>query len=363
MLKVQSNRCASWLSALMISACGLFGASTQVQAVELADLYVAQIGVNSQSQSERNQALQEALKQTLVKVSGSDAVLTHERVKAALQNVNELLAQYSYRTENDQLQLSASFDENKLDALLRSADAVIWGNRRPQLMLWMATEAVGGERTIVSSDNEAVMTQQLHNRARERGVPIRLPLMDLRDTMAVSIPDIWGRFNRPLTLAGERYDADGIVSARVYVDTTDADQQWVVDWNLVLGNERFQGQERAADQAFLLTPMIDEIAEQLATRFGVRAGEQETSEVVIRVVNLESLTAVLEVEAFLSSLTVINDVELIEFGQSHAEFRLSFQGEPRRARQTIALDRRMQPVEQGPFAVQAAIPEYQWISR
>lgn len=59
-------------------------------AVEIHQLYQAQVAVENQATDERNQALRQALAQTLLKVSGDDAVLEHEQVQSALRNVRNL---------------------------------------------------------------------------------------------------------------------------------------------------------------------------------------------------------------------------------------------------------------------------------
>ena len=57
---------------------------------------------------------------------------------------------------------------------------------------------------------------QLKQTAKERGVPLSLPLMDLTDNVNISTYDVWGRFVEPLRKASTRYGVDNIIGARVY---------------------------------------------------------------------------------------------------------------------------------------------------
>lgn len=342
----------------------LSSATMTATAVELSDLYEARVSVNTQSQAERERALQEAFSQVILKVTGNRNLLQEGDVKNAKQQVNNYLVQYSYRQDNNQLQLWASFDQSKVEALIRRLDGAIWGNRRPKLMLWLAIEENGVQRTILSSDDESVFAQQLQNKARERGLPLALPLMDLKDSMAVSVSDIWGRFNAPLRDAAERYSADGIISAKLFRSkNADGDDEWVIDWDASIANERANGRATSADKAMVAEPMMDDLANQLAQLYGIRDSDQTADELTIRVVELKKMHDVLAVEAFLSSLSVIKSVQLQSFGNGNAEFHLMLHGDIKRAQQTIALDRRIQRINDSPFAFDVSIPEYQWQSR
>lgn len=362
----------SW-TLLLVGSFVLSGAS---QAAEIDNLYGATIGVYSQAQNERQQGLQQAFEQTLIKVSGQADIVTRTEVKQALRQVNDYLVQYSYRqNDTDGLQLSASFDPTKVDALLRQLDAPIWGSRRPQLLIWLAQENSAGERDVIGSDNESVLKQQLLNQAQLRGVPVSLPLFDLTDRMRVSVADIWGRFQQPLLRAGERYQADGIVIARVfrnYQMNSGTDQfsataagdvtsgQWVFDWQAWIGNERAQGRVYGDDPAFLAAPVIDSLAQQLGETYGIRESTARRDSLAIRVLNLTQVTDILSLENYLRSLAVIERFELRQFGSQQAEYQLQLKVDAGRAEQVLGLDRRLQPISRSPFAAAASMPEFRW---
>lgn len=358
-MTVQSSAVNRKILALLVGLLSLV--SVAVSAVELDDLYEAQVSVYSQAQAERQRALEQVFQQMVVKVTGATEVLEQDEVKRATKQVSDYLVQYGYRTENSQQWLWASFDESKVNTLLRAIDAPIWGNRRPRLMVWMAQEQNDGSREIIASDSTTVMKQQLLNRARERGVPVALPLMDLTDRMRVSVTDIWGRFEQPLQRAAQRYTADGLLMTRVYRNpSAEGSGEWVFEWQALIGNERLYGRELGNDPALMSAPLIDSLAEQLANLYGIRVSADESDTLTIRVLNLDSISNVLSVEKFLASLSIVKQIELLEFGDGKAEFTLQLHGDAKRAQQTIGLDRRMRIVNENPFAAVATIPEYQW---
>ena len=57
-------------------------------AVEVKDLYVAKVAVESQGKSDRNRALKQTLRAVLIKVGGHQSVLSHQAIKAQLNRYN-----------------------------------------------------------------------------------------------------------------------------------------------------------------------------------------------------------------------------------------------------------------------------------
>ncbi|EKE86854.1 DUF2066 domain-containing protein [Idiomarina xiamenensis] len=342
-------------------------------AATVSDIYEGRVGVSSQTPDERQQALQDAFKQSLVKVAGDPAIVEHAKVRQALRNLNDYLVQYAYQQQQGQLQLQASFEQQRVNQLLTDIGANIWGSRRPTLMLWIAQQDNDGHRHILSNADETVFMQQIVNRARERGLPIALPLMDLSDSMAVNVSDVWGRFNQPLRDAAARYQADGIVVARVMPAnqsnlSADSDgstaANWVVDWTVSVGEQRLHGQTLGADLSLTAAPFIDDVTNQVAAAYSVSTQPGDASEMTLRVVNLDSMAAILELEQYLNSLTSVAHVNLQQFGNGRAQFSLQLLGNPERVAQALELDNRLRKVKRDPFSFdQTSELLYYWIRR
>ncbi|RUO81472.1 DUF2066 domain-containing protein [Idiomarina tyrosinivorans] len=317
----------------------------------LEDLYKSQVSVNTQTGQERSRALREAFKQTLARVSNiSDWDNVAPAIDRALADVDTYLIQYAYTQHNGQTFLQAEFDETKITALLRSAQLPIWGKRRPQLMLWMAVESRDGERKILASDSESIFTQQLRNQATIRGVPMALPLMDLRDAMAVSLTDVWGRFISPIRRASERYDVDGVVVGRLLYQP-EQQPNWRLNWYLEIGNERLHGQIKGNDPDYMAVPLVDDIGNRLAQQFSVRTDAGEASQLIVEIEGLDSLADVLNVESFLKSIAAVQRVQLEQYGHQQGRFKLWLLGSAERVYQAIDLDGRLTQHQRSPFAM------------
>ncbi|MDG1751876.1 MAG: DUF2066 domain-containing protein, partial [Thalassotalea sp.] len=111
--------------------------SISVNAVEVKDLYVAKVPIESQGKSDRNRALKQTLRAVLIKVGGHQSVLNHEAIKPQLNRYNSFVTHYRYERRNNQQFLQASFDEAKINQLFVDANLPIWGSLRPQVVLWL----------------------------------------------------------------------------------------------------------------------------------------------------------------------------------------------------------------------------------
>ncbi len=317
-------------------------------AVELTKLYQGQVQVSGQSSAERETALQQALEQTLLKVSGDNQLLTHNSIKSALQNVRKFVVQYGYQQEENQLALWVQFDQPQIDLLIQQAGSGIWSNLRPELMLWLVAEDESLQRQLLGSGDESVFMQQLKNTARTRGLPIQLPLLDLNDTMAISTLDVWARFDDNIDFATARYNTDGTVVARIYqTDPNDRENRWMVDWTLRLGELRWSGEVRGLDRSTLGHDLIADLTQVLAERYRIGASSGATSAWSLQVRDIQSVEQAIEAEQLLLSLPSVAQVQLIGFGNMTAEFELAIQADPRQIMQAIDLSKKLRPITTG----------------
>lgn len=176
----------------------------------------AQIQVEDQTQRTQQNALKKALRQVFVKMSGSTIVLDNAGVRAALSSPQSLLRSYRFAFDKGRTYYVAEFDQAKLNELLQREMLPLWGDRRPETIVWLAQEDENETRIILDESLNTELQHTLKQTAKERGVPLSLPLMDLTDNVNISTYDVWGRFVEPLRKASTRYSVDNIIGARVY---------------------------------------------------------------------------------------------------------------------------------------------------
>lgn len=323
----------------------LFSSQPARAAVELTALYQAHVEVSTQSTAERTKALQQALSQALLRISGDDQLLQHPQVLQALRSVSDYIMQYAYQQHAEQLQLWVQFDQDKINQLIQNAESGIWSNLRPELLVWVVRENEQLQRQLVGRDESSELLTQLRDTAQQRGLPLKFPLLDLNDTMAISALDVWGRFDDALGFASARYPHDGVIVARIYqTDPSLNTDLWMADWTLHLGDIRWRGEVTSADQQQLGALLIAQVSRELAQRYRISSTAAQLNQWQMTVHELVDITQVIAAEQLLASLPAVTSVQLTGFGERTAVFSISLQADPNSIVQALDLSKQLRPL-------------------
>ncbi|WP_170308594.1 MULTISPECIES: DUF2066 domain-containing protein [Corallincola] len=342
---------------LLMLLFGLFSAR-QAVAIEVNNLYQVDILVSDKGSAEMNQAQTQAFKVVLVRVGGTSAVLENPLIKSQLTKAQDYMLQYGYQ-ESEQTFVSVQFDSERINRLLRQANEGVWGNRRPLVMVWLVEEQAG-ERHILADSTASELPGLIKQASDERGMPSLLPLMDLDDAMQVSVSDVWGRFQAPLAQASSRYAADAMIVAKLF----QAGDAWVLDWQLLtlpdmqplndVGQSQLTGTREE-----LMTAMVNQLADDFASKYAVTGGSLASDSITITVVNVEQPDIYVAVMKQLASLTQVSAVELVSLNGARAQFRLGLLGDPTSVLAAIELDEHLVVVAGDDITQESQ--EYAWL--
>ena len=349
----------------------VFITSAITEAIEVDDLYQANINVDSQNSNERNKALKKALKAVIIKVGGQVEVLKHPLIKQAIVNYKSYVSQYSYNRVDEQLQLIASFDENKVNQLFQGADLPLWGSLRPQLLLWLIDEQ-GFERDILAESDNSTLPNLVNDFANERGLPITLPLMDFTDASQINIADIWGRFSEPVKAASARYSAEGIIIVRVsnssllpVVDEMAdckplcSNNNVVLDWSLITEEQVFSEQYQGTKQATLLTLALSDITTLIYQTYALSTTAND--EFLIEVANVSSIKSYMEISTFLANLSSVKSIKLVKAEGNTRRFSLNLLGSKNALMASLKLNKKLQQfIDPLGEITPDAIPVFYW---
>lgn len=309
-----------------------------VSAIEVENLYSAKVPVASQSLSDRNQALKNALRAILVKVGGKE--IEHPVISQAIKNYNSYVTQYQYIRNDNKTLLNVAFDEAKINRLFTESNLALWGRLRPQVMVWLIEEN-GFERRIVSSTANSYLPSIIDDFSQLRGLPLVMPIMDLTDLTALTISDVWGRFSQPVAQASARYMAEAVVVIRVsnssLVNTEDdtADctlckkHSLAVDWSLMTDAQSenaqvFSEQYLGDDVNVLLIKALSDITDIIYQQYALST--TNSNELEIDVANISSLANLMAVSDFISELSAVQSVQLVSVKGTTHRFKISLIG-------------------------------------
>ncbi|GAC14541.1 DUF2066 domain-containing protein [Aliiglaciecola lipolytica] len=350
--------------------------SNGASAAVVEGLYNASVIVTDQSANAQKKAVKQALAEVLVKVSGNRALLADDEVKTYLNRAENILLSYAFESTPDGLLYKAEFDTNKVESLLRSTGFSIWGKHRPQTLIWLAMEEQGtNRRELVSDSTHAEVILAAKKAAAARGVDIAFPIMDLTDIQQVSVYDVWSSYTQNLVLASERYATEYVMSGRLYYrdeqpfsnqneqqnESQNTPQQldvWVVEWMITRKGVFDSGESSGETPEIAIKNAVDMFTDVLADKYAIEAiSDNENNKTKVVIGNISSLTAYVEVLNFLTKLSVVVDVALVEQQGSLATFELELFGAEENLEEAFRLEDRLQrslddygqPVQDKPY--------------
>ena len=332
-------RSLAWL--LATSAVG-------VDAAVVPWLYDVEVPVASQS--ERQRAARTGLRELLVRVTGMAELPANPEIQAALREPERYYGRFEFSMRSrphvsapadvdarapEQMVVALHYEPATVLALLRRAALPVWGADRPTVLAWVAVEDDEGRR-IVSAGQADGLVAAVRRRARQRGLEVALPVMDLADH-AVTPATVWGRFWEAIDGASARYNPDLIVVGRV---ARRADGSWTSDWEARSAGataDRHEGgpslvgwsasppvensrselsgrprsgrvsHDRSAAAPLAVAAGVDVVADALAERFAV-GGRLDAIEVTIR--GASTIAAYASVLDYLRSREYIERMEV-----------------------------------------------------
>lgn len=321
---------------------GALLAPAPVVAVEVPWLYEVTVPVADQSASARLDAGSRALAQLLTRLTGLTSVPRNEAVTRALNAPDLYFNQFGFVREReddrDVLKLRLHFMPQPVLDLIREANLPVWPSNRPSVLAWIVVDDGMVRRILGSADAEHPLVAALEQRCRERGVPLRLPLLDLTDQLTVEPAAVWGRLDQILEPASTRYGADTILIGRLQLMP---DQEWRAEWDFRADGLPRQSIQQAGDPAALGRAAADLIADELAARYavfdrGVRRVELSVSEV-------ERAVDYAELLRYLNGLEFVQGVTVSAAAGDRLQLSLLTAADTEQLLELFSLDRRLLP--------------------
>lgn len=330
-------------------------------AVTVDNLYQAKVDVTSESDLELQRGARQGFQQVLVKVSGTMTVISSELVRDALGNPADYYYQYSFENTDRVRQVNGAevpvkqlvivFDPSSVARLLREAGMPVWGSKRPGVLVWLAISR-DGERFLAKGDENLVLVNTLKERARQRGVPLLFPLMDLIDSFNISAAEVWGGFLDRVEGASSRYNPDLVLTGRVHQL---AGGLWSGNWRLQIDDGWLSIQGTDMSEMKLVQGLVDQLVDELASRFAL---DSSRGQVQLSIEGVKSLANFVQVADYLAALTPVTRSNLKSLQGESVTYELETEGHQESLINIIGLSGRMLLLEKDE---QGANLKYRWL--
>ncbi|EHD2240659.1 DUF2066 domain-containing protein [Vibrio vulnificus] len=293
-----------YLALLMIGCLSL-----PAYALTQVDIYRTEVAIDSTKDKGEELARQQAMKQVIVRASGYQDSVDNPVVTKALQSSARYISQLSYGKEGDVMTLKLLFNDAQIRSLLTQAQLPFWSTNRNNLLVWLVEEQ-NYDRKIVWEHSASIVSDQLKQAARDRGLPLTLPVGDFDDITGIEVSDLWGGFAKPISLASGRYPVDGVLVIRAQGNS--------LRWNLydqspgaiVRSNVApVTGSANGGDAA---TQLINAVADFYAKRSAVVVLGESSESVVVKFLNINNAIDFFTLEKTLTSLNSVANLDVLE---------------------------------------------------
>ncbi len=308
------------------------------------DLFTADALVVNQTTEVRQQAAANGLATVLVRLSGSQDVLSHPEIRNALANASRYLYEFSYQSTDQTLTIAGAarpatrllmrFSATPLEQLLQAAQLPVWSSSRPDMLVWTAID--GDKKAYVAADSS--MGLALKVAAQGRGLPITMPVLDLQDRSALSLTRLWAMDEGSVRVASRRYDTDAVLAGRFSEDRS----QWTGNFMLL-----YQGKTRyltasGNSQPVVANEIINQVTDFFASLFSVTTGSQIGAEpVLVQVNNITDFAAYIAVLNYLEKLPLVQTVILSSANRENLRVKVQLNTDIPRFLNAMELDRKL----------------------
>jgi hypothetical protein len=311
--------------------CALLGTGS-LPAVEVRDLYEAEVPVADKSEASRDAGFGDALLRVITKVSGLPGDRSDPVIARALENPGRFVQQFRYRQgasgaadtpgSEQQWWLWARFDARVVDDLVRDSGLRVWGRVRPAVIVWVAVDQTGTRR-ILGGEEAPELAAIIRDAARRRGLPVVLPLLDLEDQSRIRVSDVWGAFGDRIQHASARYQSNVIFTGRVYrlLPTL-----WEGRFSLIAGDTVEEWSNQGDILELLLTDGVNAMANRLAFRFAGPSGIAGAYGFGLIVSGVRSARDYARALDYLSTLEQITDVSVTRVSADEVRFFVETRG-------------------------------------
>ena len=316
-------------SLLLLLYLPLYLLLSNVCAYAQADLYAGEVPVASQSETDRNQALPEALRQVLQKVTGLRQLPATFELHDNLNNAANMLVSFRYRNINQidpagnplqQLLLVARFLPSEVDKLVQQLGLPRWPQQRPAVQLWIVVDD-GLGRTLQPIEYEFAW-QQTEQAANARGLPIIWPDLDEEEQQLIDIGLIWGGFTDYLIEKGAPPDGVATVAA------AREGPVWNLRWVLTSGQQNWNWRSADTQLSSALVNGIQQMADEISRATAIEASAQGQWSLDITVSNLLGSADYSRCLNYLQNVSLVTSVEVLGAEPGKVHFSLELNASP-----------------------------------
>lgn len=376
------------ITLVLVLALAPFVTFVKSYAEKTVDIYSADVLVLNQSPEIRRQAAAQALQTVLIRLSGNSDVAQSPQIQSSLTSAVDYLDRYSYRSTTQTLTIAGAsqqasllvmrFSSTAVKQLLKQAGQPIWSERRPDVLVWTATDRRGKKYV----DIESSMAKVLNKAAEDRGLPIVLPVLDLEDRSALPVNRLWALDDERARQAAKRYATNALLTGRF----TKSSREWSGSFILVHQGKNNYLTAKGKSEAGVAAAIIDQVSDYFSTIYAVSFAPASASpvntgaqtevdnslipteqvasavnivrgprDIFLQVNNIESFTQYIVLMNYLETLSLVDTVNIADAKRPQLVLDISLLVSKGQFLSALELENRLQRVAQSSLSSSAIV--------
>lgn len=306
--------------------------------------FTASVPVKAQSASERERAAAVGLREVMVRMSGVTQLDEYPDLAEALNNASRAIEQFHYAQVKapdgaTQEHVVMTFSSSAVEAALRRAGLPYWPVNRPSTLVWLVEDDVAEGKNLIN-DTSGPVVQGLLDAAQKRGLPLRFPLLDLEDQLAISAEEVWNLNEEAILNASSRYGADTVLLGR-YTRTFSG--QWWTTWQFFHKGEGRLYDLRNEDPVAVGQQALAPLADYLADFYALKSNPDGAAQLYVQVRPVANFGAYRKVLDYLDRLAVVSALGVQAVTEDSLVLSLQLNGSWDQLLKAIALDNKLRP--------------------
>ncbi len=310
------------------------------------------INVESQSASAKSTAEKQAFEQLLQYMTMSeDYTLEPERFAGI--TPAQFVESFAYQQQNDGLKLTIYFDRAELAKALEERGIVVVSDNRPALMVLEAVQE-SGQEMLIGEPTGGIYHDLLQEQAKERGLTLLFPLMDLDDVQTLSFSSVWSESPIVLWDKVQRYHPQGLLIGKVIVQ---ADGGVNADWTLNLRERSYHWEIAEESIQGMLAMLMNNIAASYRELFVMTT--QSSQRMMIRVDGVHEASTLNRVTLALKVLEGVTDVSTKTMSSESVTFDVTMIGDQQELADALSMNAHFRQIDTE-FLGDAPVLVYEW---
>ncbi len=365
---------------------------------EVNNLYEARVLIsNDDEKADRKTLLKKVFHKVLIKVTGSSNYLKSPNAQKIVASSQSLVQKFAFQSEpilehkkslneepenslppanskHEQQQTKqnqqeiptqtwfwARFNQYSTDQLLKQNKLAVWGNLRPNTLIWLSIENPPQinknqqkikkmKREIITSANYPSIISLLNQQSERRGILLLFPFGDLQDKNKLSLSDLWGNYARAISAASLRYHPQATLAVRIYQEPSGL---WIAKWSLYVLDKVQNWQTKHESLDIILSQGINSLADRLAELFALQANTLDDKSTIIQINNVTDFKAFQLVNSYFKRIAAIQSAHLVQVKGDSISYRIHYIGDEKHLIQSLILGEVLQKIDNSSHLAQS----------